>query len=89
MTTLQHTCQYIGAQGHTPTCTAAALPGRYYCAEHLALIYQKGTARAKRKKDMRVAAAVWDLESEFNAAVEELVMEGYDFDDPRWEVEAA
>jgi hypothetical protein len=38
---------------------------------------------------MRVAAAVWDLESEFNAAVEELVMEGYDFDDPRWEVEAA
>jgi hypothetical protein len=28
---------------------------------------------------------VWDLESEFNAAVEELVMEGYNFDEPRWE----
>jgi hypothetical protein len=30
---------------------------------------------------------VWDLESEFNQAVEELVAEGYDFDLPRWEVE--
>jgi hypothetical protein len=28
---------------------------------------------------------VWDLESEFNAAVEELIMEGYSFDEPRWE----
>ena len=89
MTTLQHTCQYIGAHGYTPTCTAAALPGRHYCAEHLALIYQAGTARARRKKDLRVAAAVWDLESEFNAAVEELIMEGYSFDEPRWEVEVA
>jgi hypothetical protein len=36
-----------------------------------------------------VAAAVWDLESEFNAAVEELVLEGYDFDEERWEVREA
>jgi len=85
MTNTTHLCQWIGAQGHTPTCTHTALEGRNYCAEHLALVYQAGTARAKRKKDLRVAAAVWDLESEFNAAVEELVMEGYNFDEPRWE----
>ena len=84
--TTQHPCQYIGAHGTTPTCTHTALAGRSYCAEHLALVYQAGTARAKRKKDMRTAAAVWDLESEFNAAVEELIMEGYNFDEPTWEV---
>jgi len=84
-----HRCQYIGPHGHTPTCTQAALQGRNYCAEHLAVVYQKGTARAKRHKDIRVAAAVWDLESEFNAAVEELVLEGYDFDEERWEAETA
>jgi hypothetical protein len=50
-------------------------------------VYQVGTARAKRKKDLRVAAQIWDLESAFNEAVEELVMEGYNFDDPRWEPE--
>jgi hypothetical protein len=79
-------CQYIGAHGHTPTCTHTALQGRSYCAEHLAIVYKEGTARARRKKDIRVAAAVWDLESEFNAAVEELVLEGYDFEEERWEV---
>jgi hypothetical protein len=41
-------------------------------------VYQKGTARARRKKDERVAAAVWDLESAFNEAVEELINEGFD-----------
>jgi hypothetical protein len=53
----------------------------------LFLVYKEGTAKPKRKKDLRVAAAVWDLESEFNAAVEELMNEGYNFDEPRWEVE--
>ncbi len=86
MTHTTHTCQYIGEQGLRPTCTHKALAGRSYCAEHMAVVYQAGTARARRKKDERVAAAVWDLESEFNAAVEELVMEGYNFDEPRWEV---
>jgi hypothetical protein len=33
-----------------------------------------------------VANSTWDLESEFNAAVEELIAEGYDFDEPRWEI---
>ena len=92
MTTLEHTthtCQYIGEQGTQPTCTHAALEGRSYCIEHLAIVYKAGTARAKRHKDIRVAAAVWDLESEFNAAVEELVLEGYDFEEERWEPEEA
>ena len=84
-----HLCQYIGEQGTRPTCTHTALEGRNYCAEHLAVVYKAGTARARRKKDERVAAAVWDLESEFNAAVEELIMEGYNFDEERWEPETA
>jgi hypothetical protein len=39
-------------------------------------MYQKGTALRKRKKDIRRAEAFWDLESEFNAAVEEIVASG-------------
>lgn len=78
------TCQYIGpaATGHStrllPTCTAHSLAGRSYCELHLWEVYQKGSATARRKKDERVAASVWDIESEFNAAVEELVSEGFE-----------
>ena len=85
-TSTTHACQYIGGHGHRPTCTHSALPGHSYCAEHLAVVYQAGTARARRVKDQRVAAAVWDLESEFNAAAQELIDEGYDFAEPHWEV---
>jgi len=77
-------CQYIG-QDNTeqttrlqPTCTAPSVAGRSYCEDHLWSVYQKGSATARRKKDLRVAASVWDTESEFNAAVEELVSEGFD-----------
>ena len=83
-------CQYIGAEqqgpGYRMLCTCPTVKGRSYCAEHLALVYQAGTARARRKKDIRVANSVWDIESEFNAAVEELIEEGYDPAEPRWEV---
>lgn len=82
MTTPNNACQYIGTElGYTrlqPTCTHVALAGRSYCAEHIHLVYQKGTARARRKKDELTAAAVWDLESAFNEAVEELIAEGFD-----------
>lgn len=72
-------CQWIGnSPTMTPVCCKEALKGRSYCEEHLFEVYQKGTARARRKKDERVAAAVWDIESEFNAAVEELIAEGFD-----------
>ena len=88
------TCTYIGPTEDTepyarlaPTCCLPAVAGRSYCTDHLWVVYKQGTARARRKKDQRVAAAVWDLESEFNQAVQELVDEGYDFDLPRWEEE--
>jgi vacuolar-type H+-ATPase subunit I/STV1 len=48
------------------------------------MVYQEGTARAKRKKDLRVANTVWDIENAFNEAVEELEQEGYDFAEERW-----
>jgi hypothetical protein len=73
-----HTCQYIGGDGYKPTCTHKALAGHSYCAEHLAVVYKAGTARARRKKDERVAAAVWDLESAMHEAVAELEAEGFD-----------
>ena len=77
-------CQYLG-NNLRPCCTGKPVLGRSYCAEHLVLVYQAGTARARRRKDERVAASVWDIESEFNAAVEELIEEGYDFNEERWD----
>lgn len=77
-------CQYLG---HTNTmCGAATLPGSSYCAEHHHMVYQKGTAKARRKKDERIAAAVWDIAAELQAAAEELIAEGYDFAEPIWEI---
>ena len=79
-TTTQHTgpCQYIGTEGYTPTCTHTALPGRSYCAEHLALVYKQGTARAKRKKEIRTVDRVRMVESLMNEAIAELEAEGFD-----------
>jgi len=51
---------------------------RNYCEDHIWLIYQKGTNLRRRHKDIRVANAVWDWESEFNSAVQELVEEGFE-----------
>lgn len=68
------TCQWIG-EGEG--CSHKAVEGRSYCEEHLWRVYQKGTNLGKRKKDQRRAEAVWDIESEFNAAVQELEAEGF------------
>jgi hypothetical protein len=38
-------------------------------------VYKQGTA-IKRKKDTRVANAVWDLQNELNTIIEELEDEG-------------
>ena len=78
-------CTYLG--NNTQPCGCPSLVGRSYCSEHYPLIYKLGTARAQRNKDKKTAAAVWDLESEFNQAVQELVEEGYNFDEPLWDVE--
>ena len=76
-------CQWIG-EGEG--CTHQALEGRSYCAQHLERVYQTGTA-VRRKKDARRAAAVWDIESTLNEAVQELIDEGYDFGEERWDAE--
>lgn len=70
-------CQWIGNSAKMePMCCKDAVKGKSYCEEHIWLVYNKGTARARRKKDERVAAAVWDIESEMNAAYQELIDEG-------------
>ena len=56
--------------------------GKLYCSLHYPMLFQVGTARAKRHKDIRKANAIRDLISDFNAAVEELEAEGFDFDAP-------
>jgi hypothetical protein len=76
-------CTWIGdGEG----CTHTAQAGSSYCAEHHSRVYQVGSG-VRRKKDARRAAAVWDLESEFNAAVQELIDEGFDPAEPLWDIE--
>lgn len=69
-------CQYIGNSLHS--CGCATVEGKSYCAEHYAVMYQKGTALGKRKKDTRKANALRQLMSDFDAAVQELEAEGFD-----------
>lgn len=72
---MTNTCTYLGDR--LQACGCATVAGRAYCEEHLWRVYQKGTA-VHRRKDIKRANAVWDLESEMNAAVEELIQEGFD-----------
>lgn len=69
------TCTYIG---NGSGCSSPVATGRNYCEHHLWTVYQQGTQRAKRKREVRVANAVWDLQSELNKAIEELEAEGFD-----------
>jgi hypothetical protein len=76
---IKATCSWLGnSPAMKPLCCKEPVKDRAYCEDHLWQVYQKGSARARRRKDERVAAAVWDLESEFNKAVEELIAEGFD-----------
>jgi len=76
------TCTYIGPnpQGHLPTCTKPTVEARSYCAEHMAIVYQKGTARRKRHKEIRQVEDIRQWESLINEAVEQLESEGVDFE---------
>lgn len=68
-------CTYLG---DSPTaCGCATVPGRSYCEQHLWLVYKAGSA-VTRKKDVRTANAVWDLQAELDSIVEELIEEGMD-----------
>ena len=78
-------CTWIGP--HNEGCKHTALEGRSYCLQHYSLVYQTGTA-VRRKKDARRAQAVWDIENALNEAVQELIDEGYDFNEERWAPEA-
>lgn len=69
------TCKWMG-EGEG--CTEPEVKGRNYCEKHLWIVYQKGSNLSKRKKDIRVANSVWDIENEFNLAVQELIEEGFE-----------
>lgn len=75
-----NTCTWIG-EGEG--CTESALDHHSYCVHHYPQIYKVGTA-VRRKKDQRRAEQVWSIESLMNEAVQQLVEEGYDFDEARW-----
>lgn len=68
------TCTYIGTG---PRCTAAALEGKSYCAEHYALVYKVGSGR-QRKKDTAQAQRVRYIQQLFYEAMEQLEAEGFD-----------
>jgi hypothetical protein len=74
--TIETTCTYLGDA--MKPCGCRAVEGKSYCAEHVFVVYQKGSANRKRHKDTRRANAIRDLISDFNAAVEELESEGFD-----------
>ena len=69
------TCTYLG--NSIEPCGCAVVPGRSYCEQHLWVVYQKGTAK-RRRKDTRIANNVWDIENALNEAIEELQEEGFD-----------
>ena len=74
-------CQYMGTAKHS--CASLELvPGKLYCVEHYAVMYQKGSALRKRHKDVRKANAIRQLMSDFDAAVAELEAEGFDVYSP-------
>ena len=78
--TRMDTCQYIGTeQGYSrlqPTCCAPSLANKSYCAEHYYVVYQKGTAQGRRKKDQRRAHSLREIISDFNDAYSELLNSG-------------
>lgn len=76
-------CTWIG-QGEG--CSHTAVKDRSYCEEHLWLVYRKGTALGRRKKDLKVVDSVRTWQTLFEEAVEELEAEGFDIREDRWEL---
>lgn len=78
MTTSSTLCTYIGTDGsHQGTCTHNALAGKNYCADHYAMVYQKGSGK-RRKKDTRQAQRVQLILNLMHEACDELEAEGFD-----------
>lgn len=74
MSNLHHTCTYIGTGAG---CSAPAMNGSSYCAEHYAMVYKVGSGRV-RKKDTRQAQRVRLVEQLFQEAIDQLLLEGFD-----------
>ena len=75
-------CQFIGDK-QDPRYTSITYCGcrdlhktSVYCEQHYAIMYQKGSALRKRKKEKRQADHRLDVESLFNEVVLELTAEG-------------
>ena len=62
-------CQYTGCS------CPDTVENKSYCADHVWLVYQKGTA-TPRRKDAGRAEAVWDIEAMMQEAIEQLIEEG-------------
>jgi hypothetical protein len=71
-------CQYIGPSSTVGSCTCNAIIGKNYCEEHFGVVYQKGTARRKRHKEVKTVDMARLIESLMNEAVQELEAEGFD-----------
>ena len=67
------TCTYTGDTGHA--CGKPSVQGKSYCAEHVHIVYQKGSA-VHRKKDTRQAHSLADIINDINEVYEELLLEG-------------
>ena len=67
------TCTYMGTGTHV--CGKPSVPGKSYCAEHVWLVYQKGSG-VHRKKDTRQAHSLRDIINDINEVYEELLLEG-------------
>ena len=73
-------CQYIGSDlTRVGGCRATLLHNHSsYCLSHYVTVYRVGTGRRVRHRDIRIANAVWDLQSELDQAIKELDAEGFD-----------
>lgn len=78
-------CQYMGPDQDprqpVQYCGKEVLAGKSYCAEHYALMYQKGTATSKKKSALAVAKkqhswAPGELEDLMMEVYQELIDEG-------------
>ena len=70
-------CTYLG-DALTPCGCMPTVLGKSYCAEHVFLVYKKGTARAKRKKELTTVDKVRIVEELMHEAIAELEAEGFD-----------
>lgn len=62
--------------GEGELCSKPRVPNRSYCEDHIWLVYKKGTALGRRKKDQRIANDVFLWQSLMDEAVQELEDEG-------------